>query len=109
MDYIVGVKISVPDKDGNKVPITTSYHAVDAQNADEAKRLAIKWFADGDVDTVAFNTSGDVEYVDKFRCITYESTKATMASPVDVFNFFAVTSGLSDAVIIGSATKQKIA
>jgi hypothetical protein len=109
VDYIVGVKISVPDKDGNKVPITTSYHAVDAQNADEAKRLAIKWFADGYVDTVAFNMSGDVEYVDKFRCITYESTKATMASPADVFNFFAVTSGLSDAGIIGRAKEKKLA
>lgn len=109
MDYIVGINVGVLDKEGNNTPITTSYHAVDAEDADEAKRLAIKWFADGNVDSVAFNLSGDVEYIDEFRGVVYQSAKATMASPADVFNFFAVTSGLSDALVIGSAKKQKVA
>jgi len=109
MDYIVGVSISLLDNNGSKTPITTSYHAVYAQDIDEAKRLAIKWFADGDVECVACNMSGDIEYVDRFRCIMYQSTKATMASPADVFNFFAVTSGLSDAGIIGRTKEKKLA
>jgi hypothetical protein len=107
MNYIVGVNVFL-DINGNRTPITTSYHAVEAQDASEAKHKAVKWFVDGDVKSVKINAYGDIEYIDKFRSITYRSIKATMASPADVFNFFAVTSGLSDALIIGDAKEQSV-
>jgi hypothetical protein len=101
MNYIVGVNIFV-EKNGNKSTVTTSYHAVKANNADDAKLKTIQWFCDGNRDSVMVSEDGEVIYIDKYRGLVYESKKAIIVSPADMFNFLAVTSGLTESLVISS-------
>lgn len=101
MNDIVGVNIFVA-KNGNKSSVTTSYHAVKANNADEAKLKTIQWFCDGNRDSVMVSEDGEVIHIDTYRSLIFESKRAIIVSPADMFNFLAVTSGLTESFVISS-------
>jgi hypothetical protein len=109
MQYIVGVETSIVNKEGHTIPITISHHVVEADTETDAKSLVVKWFCDGDINNVKCRENGNYGYTDRFRNVDYESRRAAIVSPADVFHFFSVTCGTENGIIIGRKKNVKTA